>query len=131
MRGRIWFAAAIGWAVVFGVVAVWARAQGIEEGELAASRFDAKTIVAVNLSSNLEAGAVLSGVEVRRLGNQSFLVGRGVETGVGHKGFQGRVTWVAIRDISLITEFPDVKTYREMIEATGGSAVPTDDSRRI
>lgn len=114
MRRRAWFAAVIAFTVIFGLVAVWARAQGEKEESPATSPFHGKILV-VSLGST-PYGSVLGDVEIRKIGNQTFLFGKGLDSGHPRDWCKGRSIWVAIDKISMMAEFPDLETYHETTE---------------
>lgn len=71
--------------------------------------------VAITLKSDPEYGIYLEQPLVQRLGQNSFLVGTGLDSGIG-EWTAGRRLWVAVDDISEIIEFKDVEELRETLE---------------
>src|SRR5687768_16494783 len=63
--------------------------------------FDGK-VLAITCRAHPESGTVLEGVRLRKLADQSFLVGKGVGFGGPEEWQKGRTVWVAVSDISQI-----------------------------
>ncbi|MCA9056021.1 MAG: hypothetical protein KDA75_19445 [Planctomycetaceae bacterium] len=72
-------------------------------------------VVSITLKSDPDYGVHLEQARVEQLGNKSFLVGAGIDTGVG-EWTAGRTLWVAIDDISEIIEFADADDLRKTLE---------------
>ncbi len=64
-------------------------------------------ILVLNERSNPSFGATLEEVHLKRIGDQTFLVGKGFASDEGKGWYNGRVVWVPLSDISQITEFQD------------------------
>jgi hypothetical protein len=64
-------------------------------------------IVVVNQRSNSTLGATLEDVHVRRIGDQTFLVGKGFAADEGKGWYNDRMIWVPVNDVSQVTEFED------------------------
>jgi hypothetical protein len=64
-------------------------------------------IVKVGERSNPNVGATLEEVHIRRLGDQTFLVGKGVSVQDSKGWYEGRIVWVPVNDLSYIYEFVD------------------------
>jgi hypothetical protein len=58
--------------------------------------------LAVTLKSNKDLTHALKGLKLRKLGNQLFIVGTGVDTGSGQKEYIGLNVWIALGDVSEI-----------------------------
>jgi hypothetical protein len=83
-----------------------------QEGQsTAGSPFGGK-ILTISLRSDPDAGCVVKDVSLRRLGEQSFLVGTGVDTGHPDNWQEGRTIWVAIDDVCELVEFESIDDYR-------------------
>jgi hypothetical protein len=64
-------------------------------------------IVKVGERSNPNFGATLEEVHIRRLGDQMFLVGKGVSVQDAKGWYEGRIVWVPVNDLSYMYEFLD------------------------
>jgi hypothetical protein len=74
----------------------------------------AAAIVGITLKSDPSYTVYLKEAEVRRLGQQSFLVGLGADSGTG-VWMVGRRSWVAIDDIAEILEFESEEELQEIL----------------
>src|ERR1700733_11315199 len=80
------------------------RADPPQTAGQAGDPFSGKVLV-LSGRSNANFEATLEEVHIRRLGDQTFMVGKGVDEGKGW--YNGRPIWVAVNDVSRITEFED------------------------
>ncbi len=64
-------------------------------------------ILVLNERSNAAFGATLEEVHVTRLGDQTFLVGKGFDADEGKGWYNGRTVWVPLNEVSQIVEFQD------------------------
>jgi hypothetical protein len=102
--------------IAFVATARLAIGQGAKTPPTAVSPFVEKTIITVYAKSSSEMGAVLSNVEVKKLGEHLFLVGKDV--GDDPEAFYtGQLVWVAIDDVSQIAEFKDIESCKKAASA--------------
>jgi hypothetical protein len=94
-------------AVAGCAVAVRVWAAGPQKGGQAGIQIRSRYL-AVHLRSSSEYGATLEKVQVRRIGDRVFLVGRGIDDGTPDNWYKGKTIWVAVDDIGLMTEFNDL-----------------------
>jgi hypothetical protein len=68
----------------------------------------------VSLKSDDEWGAFLQNPEVKRIGDKSFLVGKGIDdpTETGESWQAGRTVWIAVDDVSTIVEFDSAEQLK-------------------
>jgi hypothetical protein len=64
-------------------------------------------IVVVTQRSNSSVGATLEDVHLRRIGDQTFIVGKGFAADEGKGWYNDRTVWVSLGDVSQVTEFED------------------------
>ncbi|HET6323189.1 MAG TPA: hypothetical protein VFG04_00710 [Planctomycetaceae bacterium] len=64
-------------------------------------------ILVLDQRSNPTYGATLEEVHLKRVGEQTFLVGKGFAADAGKGWYNGRTVWIALNDVSRITEFED------------------------
>jgi hypothetical protein len=77
--------------------------QNVGQGD---SPFTGK-IVVLTQRSNSTLGATLEDVHIRRIGDQTFVVGKGFASEEGKGWYNDRTVWVPLNDISQVTEFED------------------------
>ena len=77
------------------------------------NRFAGK-IVEIKFRSGPDHSEILKDVEVRLIGDRSFLVGTNVEENLFRTG---TASWVAIDDASLITEYSSLEDRKNRIQA--------------
>ncbi|HLA83777.1 MAG TPA: hypothetical protein VJL29_03205 [Thermoguttaceae bacterium] len=115
MQSKTWFAAVGILVVVCGLATAWAIAQDAKQTSATnLPTFQGKVLV-ISLT-NSTYGSVLENVEMRKIGDKRFLVGKGLDSGHPTNWYKGRTVWVALDDIGMMAEFPDVETYRETVD---------------
>jgi hypothetical protein len=70
-------------------------------------------ILVVSCKSGPEMGAVLESGELKKVGDITFLVGRGVDDGHSDNWYKGKTVWIALDDISMMVEFKDAEAVRK------------------
>jgi hypothetical protein len=73
----------------------------------AANDLFAGKILLVGERANTNIGATLEEVHVKRIGDQTFLVGKGISVDDAKGWYEGRTVWVPLNDVSHIYEFQD------------------------
>jgi hypothetical protein len=63
-------------------------------------------ILILSQRTNPNSSAVVEEVQVKRIGDQSFLVGKGVDDDKG-SWYNGRTVWVPLAEVNQILEFTD------------------------
>ncbi len=87
-------------------------------------------VLAISIKGADGAGCTIEKVQVRRLGNRSFLVGSLVQSvitkplGTERKDADGMTVWVAVDEINQIAEFKDIEEVRKFYKSK--SVVPTN-----
>ncbi|HJT75903.1 MAG TPA: hypothetical protein VJ739_01770 [Gemmataceae bacterium] len=71
----------------------------------AAEDFGKKILVVQVKTHNETKAMVLEKVRVKRLGDRSFLVGKGVDDGQPDTWYKGRTVWVGMSDVVTMFEF--------------------------
>jgi hypothetical protein len=78
----------------------------------------------ISFKSDLETGAWLERVTLRRIGRQEFLVGISVDLGDESDWTVGRRMWVPVDDVSMIVEFDTLEEMQDAFSDPG--LVPSD-----
>src|SRR5262245_20311139 len=78
----------------------------------AAQQFAGKVIAVSSAMGDPEYIIAMEKVELRHIAENAYLVGKGVGDTRGEL-WKGQTVWVALDDISEITEFPDVESYKK------------------
>ena len=78
----------------------------------AADKDFAGKFLVISFKSAAQHGAVLEKAQVKRLGDQSFLVGKAVDDGQEGNWQKGRTVWLALGDLAAIVEFDDLEQLR-------------------
>lgn len=99
------------------IACLWASTPGNaddsqSESAAAVSPFKGRIIV-TNSKTSHEFGSILEDAKVQRLGERYFLVGTAVDSGYPNDWQKGQVVWIAIDDISALTEFSDIEAYKK------------------
>jgi hypothetical protein len=96
--------------VVGCVVAVSVRAAGPVQSKLV-SPFRGRYL-AITTRGGANTGATLEKVELRRVGDRLFLVGKGIDDGDPNNWYKGTTSWVALDDVSQVTELNSLSRLR-------------------
>jgi len=98
--------------ILLGCVLAATRSDAEQEGDNQTPQSPFKgQILVISSKSNVEIGAVLEDASVKRLGQHSFLVGKGADDCHPDNWHKGRTVWVAIDDIAQIAEFENIDEY--------------------
>ena len=91
-----------------------------EGGSIAtASPFKGKLIV-INSKGRPEVGVVLENAKAQRLGERHFLVGISADGGNPDNWTQGKLVWIAMDDIGIITEFSSADELKSTLNVPAG-----------
>jgi hypothetical protein len=88
-------------ACVVGMLAAVEPAPAQDEAGAMPFEFEGK-FLAVTLKSNKDLTHALKALKLRKIGNQLFVVGTGLDTGSGQKDYVGLSVWLALNDVSEI-----------------------------
>ena len=72
-------------------------------------------VLVIAFKSDPETSATLEKFELKRVGNQMFVVGQGVDDDSPDNWTKGRTVWVPMDDIAQLVEFPDVQTLKKAL----------------
>jgi hypothetical protein len=75
--------------------------------------------LALTLRSNTDTIHTLGQVQLRKLGDHTFLVGVGVDSGTTDKWYVGLIIWVALSDVSEIQVYPTQTALRKAFAPAG------------
>jgi hypothetical protein len=77
-------------------------------------------VVAISADSPDKFGVVLEKVQVRKVGERSFLVGKGVDDGREGNYYKGRTVWVAVDRVVFMVQFASVDELKKSYEPGNG-----------
>jgi hypothetical protein len=89
----------------------WVRA---EDKPNPSSEFEGKYLT-VTTRSDQEHATSLEKVQLKRLGNESFLVGVAADDGHPDNWQKGLTVWIAVGDVSQITVFPTLDALKKTV----------------
>jgi hypothetical protein len=72
-------------------------------------------VLVVAFKSDPETSATLEKFELKQIGNQTFLVGQGVDDDTPENWTKGRTVWVPVDDIAQLVEFPDLPSLKKAL----------------
>lgn len=96
------------------LLAIGLAASGEEPNANGANEFKDK-IVVISCKSDSSTGACLKDVQVRTLGQETFLVGTAVDSGHPEDWIKGRRVWIGVSDIAMLVEFPSLEEYHKQV----------------
>lgn len=70
-------------------------------------------VLTISSKANVEMGSILESVEIKQLGDQYFLVGKGAAYGGAENWQAGKTVWYAVSDIAQLTEFDNMDDFRK------------------
>ena len=71
-------------------------------------------ILLVSTRGHAEGGGAIEKVTTRRIGNEPYLVGKGVDTGDPDNWYKEKMVWIALHDVSQIVEFTDLDEVKKV-----------------
>jgi len=74
-------------------------------------------IVAITLMSDVDDLVLLSNVSEKKLGNKSFLSGKGVDDGETPDWRNDATVYIPLDDVQQIVTFPNLKAYQKNLDA--------------
>src|SRR5690242_2834784 len=77
----------------------------------------------VNLSNTMPSTFLLEKAQVQKIGDHSFLVGKGTADGRIGGWYKGRTVRLQMEHIVSITEFDDLKDAKKALESGGGTVI--------
>jgi hypothetical protein len=114
MPTQRFLAAVVALVLIVGVIVSLAPGQGGKGGGPAAAlHFTGKVIVVSSSIGDPEYITALERFELKHIADNVYLVGKGVDDGRPDSANRGQTVWVALDDISEITEFADVDAYKK------------------
>lgn len=116
-------AAALG-AVSIGVAWGGGREKPVPAGEQAVAAegdaFAPGKVILVSWRGKPESAVLLEKARVRRLGETSFLVGRGIDDDTPGNWYAGNTIWVPVEDVGQIVEFADATALKKFSQPEQG-----------
>ena len=114
MQSKIFVSAVVLLVVGAGLAASLAVGQGGKGAAAnAALQFAGKVIVVSSSLGDSEFVTALEKVELKRIADNNYLVGKSVDDARPESWNRGQTVWVALDDISEITEFADAESYKK------------------
>jgi hypothetical protein len=112
------YTSALSYALVLALLVGERPAAGQDRRQGMPIEFEGKYL-AVMLKSNRDLTHTLQRVELRKLGDQLFMVGVGVDAGSAPKGYVGLQIWLALSDVSEIQVYPTPDALKKAFASPG------------
>jgi hypothetical protein len=113
-RRRIaWFTSAVcSLAVLYGLAL---RAEPPKTVAQSDAPFSGKIVILSSRST--KHGGMLEDPRIKRIGEQVFVVGKGIYLDEGSEWYNGRTVWVALNEVAQIVELPSRDELRKAIDS--------------